>query len=231
MRVAGLTTAAAIAAILAAGFGGCGGGGESQPTAPPTSTTETQARSEPAPPHKPPRRPHAGAPHRPKPPKESTRAAVRKGVAQTKPARLDRDQRQVAAVVRRYVDGLDSRDGAVVCSVFAPGAFDGLRLPRERGDCAASMSASIGYRDPRGFPVYEGSRVARMASVDIREDTARAVATTVTQFAGDREPSIEDDVVYLERRGSRWLIVKPSAGLYRAIGTGNIPPSVLAPPS
>jgi hypothetical protein len=79
--------------------------------------------------------------------------------------------------------------------------------------------------------VYKGSRVARIASVTIDGSTARTVATTVTQFAGDREPSIEDDVVYLERRGERWLIAKPSATFYRAIGAGNIPPSVLAPPN
>ena len=139
-------------------------------------------------------------------------------------------QRQVAVVVRRYVDALDARDGEAVCSLFVPGALDGVRLPRERGDCGASLTASIGYRDPRGFPVYAGSRVARIASVKTADGTARTVATTVTQFAGNREPSIEDDVVYLVRRGGRWLIAKPSATFYRAIGTGDIPPSVLAPP-
>jgi hypothetical protein len=151
-------------------------------------------------------------------------------VAQTKPARLDAMQRQVAAVVRRYVDALDARRGEAVCSLFVPGALDEVPLPREHGDCGASLTASIGYRDPRGFPVYAGSRVARIASVSISGSTARTVATTVTRFAGNREPSIEDDVVYLERHGGRWLIAKPSATFYRAIGTGDIPPSVLAPP-
>ena len=52
----------------------------------------------------------------------------------------------------------------------------------------------------------------------------------MTRFADNREPSVEDDVVYLRRQGGRWLIAKPSATLYRAIGVGNIPPQVLAPP-
>jgi hypothetical protein len=52
----------------------------------------------------------------------------------------------------------------------------------------------------------------------------------VTHFADNREPSIEDDVIYLRRGAGRWLIAKPNATLYRAIGVGNIPPSALAPP-
>ena len=92
------------------------------------------------------------------------------------------------------------------------------------------MSASIGYRDPRGFPVFAGARVARVAGVTIDGPQARVVATTVTRFADNREPSVEDDLIYLDRAGGRWLIAKPSATLYRAIGVGNIPPQVLAPP-
>ena len=78
--------------------------------------------------------------------------------------------------------------------------------------------------------MYEGSRVARIASVSIDGRSARVVATTVTRFAEQREPSIEDDVVYLRRTAGRWLISKPSAALYRAIGVGDIPPRALAPP-
>lgn len=37
---------------------------------------------------------------------------------------------------------------------------------------------------------------------------------------GDREqPSVEEDVIYLEREaGGEWLLSKPSATLYRAVG-------------
>jgi hypothetical protein len=228
MRIAPAILAPGLVAVLALSVGACGGGEPQATTASSTAATQAGAKQPPS------ERPQGGkgsqGAHRRTARNESTRAAVRAGVSQTKPARLDAVQRGVAAVVRRYVDALDARDGEAVCSLFVPGALDEVRLPRERGDCGASLTASIGYRDPRGFPVYAGSRVARIASVKIAGGTARTVATMVTQFAGNREPSIEDDAVYLERRGGRWLIAKPSATFYRAIGTGDIPPSVLAPP-
>jgi hypothetical protein len=226
MRIAGPILGAALAAVLALGLEACGGGST---TTAPSSTTTTRAEAKPPQAERSRGRERSHKAHRPSR-EQSTRAAVRAGVGQTKPARLDAVQRKAAAVVRRYVDALDSGDGGAVCSLFVPGALDEVRLPRKRGGCGSSVTASIGYRDPRGFPVYRGSRVARIASVSIAGDTARTVATTVTRFAGNREPSVEDDVVYLERRGGRWLIAKPSAAFYRAIGTGNIPPSVLAPP-
>ena len=155
---------------------------------------------------------------------------MQNAVSQTKPARLDPAERQAASVVRGYVAALDTRDGERVCALFLPGALAKVRFPRDRGDCAPSVQASIGYRDPRGFPVYEHSRVARIRSVAIDGSEARIVATMVTRFAGNREPSIEDDVVYLTRAGDGWALAKPSATLYRAVGIADIPPSVLAPP-
>src|ERR671910_297383 len=64
------------------------------------------------------------------------------------------DEREVARVVRRYIDAIDARDGAAVCASLAPGAIEDFELPRGGAGCAASMRASIGYRDPRGFPVF-----------------------------------------------------------------------------
>ena len=133
-------------------------------------------------------------------------------------------------MVRAYTAALNARDGGRVCRLFVPGALAQVDFPRDRGSCDASLSASIGYRDPRGFPVYERSRIGRIPSVTVDGSEARVVATTVTHFAGNREPSVEDDLVYLRNEGERWLIVKPSATLYRAIGVGDIPPQVLAPP-
>jgi hypothetical protein len=52
----------------------------------------------------------------------------------------------------------------------------------------------------------------------------------VHRFAAGREPSIEDDVVYLRRDDGRWLIVKPSASFYRAIGARDVPVTALTPP-
>jgi hypothetical protein len=159
-----------------------------------------------------------------------TREQVHRAVAESPRARLDAAERDVVRVVRAYVTALDTRDGARACDRFAPGALDSVRFPRERGTCARSVSASIGYRDPHGFPVFRHSRIARVVDVAVEGGSARVTATTVTRFAGDREPSVEDDLIYLALEGGRWLVVKPDALLYRAIGAGNIPPSVLTPP-
>jgi hypothetical protein len=163
-------------------------------------------------------------------PAGSTRHEVHVAVAESKRAHLDADQRRVAGVARAYVAALNAGDGARACRQFAPGALESVHFPRNRGSCATSLSASIGYRDPRGFPVFAGSRIARIPTVSIHGNEGRVTATTVTRFADNREPSIEDDIVYLRRVGGRWLIVKPSATLLRAIGVGNIPPRALAPP-
>jgi hypothetical protein len=168
---------------------------------------------------------HPGRSHR-----GPTQREVHQAVAQSPSPRLDPGQRQVARVVRDYVAALNAHDGGRACALFVPGALADVRFPRDRGGCAPSLSASIGYRDPRGFPVYARSRVARVRSVVIDGTEARVVATTVTRFADARQPSIEDDVIYLRASGAHWLIVKPNATLYRAIGAGNIPPQVLAPP-
>jgi hypothetical protein len=144
--------------------------------------------------------------------------------------RLSPDERAVARAVRAYVDALDQRDGAAACALLAPGAIDEVKLPEERGDCAASLEASIGYRDPRGLPVWKSARVVALPSLEVDGEQATVVATTVTQFADRDEPSIEDDVVYLTRSGEEWLIAKPSSTLYRAVGVADVPPSVLAPP-
>ncbi len=162
--------------------------------------------------------------------REGTPADVREAVRSSPAPRLDPEQRQVARVVGAYVVALNGRDGAAACGLFVPGALAEVDFPRDRGTCAASLSASIGYRDPRGFPVYDRSRVGRVPSVAIDGSEARVVATTVTHFAGNREPSVEDDLIYLQSQGGRWLIAQPSATLYRAIGVGDIPPEVLAPP-
>jgi hypothetical protein len=161
---------------------------------------------------------------------QGTRAAVREAVRSSPAPSLDPHQREVARVVRDYLEALDAHDGGRACGLFVPGALARVDFPRDRGSCAASLSASVGYRDPRGFPVYDRSRIGRIPSVSIDGSGARVVATIVTHFAGDREPSVEDDLIYMRDENGRWLIVKPSATLYRAIGVGDIPPQVLAPP-
>jgi hypothetical protein len=137
--------------------------------------------------------------------------------------------RAVERVVRDYVEVLDRRDGTAVCRLLAPGALDDVRLPRERGSCGASLDASIGYRDPRGLPQFEDVSLARVVSVQADPRSARVTATVVTGFADRDEPSIEDDIVYLIRRRGEWLIAKPDAALYRAIGAEPALESIVPP--
>lgn len=138
-----------------------------------------------------------------------------------------------AAAVRRavdaYVAALSAGDGERVCELFAPDALAGLELPEERGDCAGSLAASIGYRDPRGLPQFERAELAELSAVELSGETARVTATIVTFFADRDEPSIEDDLIYLERSDDGWLVEKPSALLYRAIGA-EIPLEALRAP-
>jgi ketosteroid isomerase-like protein len=148
------------------------------------------------------------------------------GVAQPAPS----DEHEVARTVRRYIDAIDARDGAAVCESLAPGAIENFELPRGGAGCAKSMRASIGYRDPRGFPVFESVRLHSIGDIAIGAGQARATATVVTQFADRDEPSIEDDVVYLVPVGSGWRVARPSSTLYRAVGRPEVPPKALAPP-
>jgi hypothetical protein len=157
----------------------------------------------------------------------------------TKPAeappgdpRVNELERRAAATVRRFIAALNARDGQAACALFAPGALGGVELPGPGADCGQALSASIGYRDPRGLPVWKSAALGdiKVAELDPDAGSAKLVATVVTTFADRDEPSFEDDVIYLTAAGERWLIAKPSSTLYRAIGVSDIPPSVLAPP-
>jgi len=140
------------------------------------------------------------------------------------------EERDASRTVREYVDAIDARDGARVCDVLAPGAIQNFQLPRQRGGCAAALSASIGYRDPRGFPVFAEARLDSIGDVTVGAGEARVTATVVTQFADRDQPSIEDDVVYLVEFDGQWRIAKPSSTLYRAVGKPEVPPQAIAPP-
>jgi hypothetical protein len=147
----------------------------------------------------------------------------------TEDPRVNELEREADRTARAYILGLDARDGEAVCDLLAPGVIEQIELPEPRGDCAASLEASIGYRDPRGLPVWEGATVPNLRVSALDDGAATVVATVVSHFA-DREDSVEDDLVYLSRAADRWLIAKPSATLYRAVGIADVPPSVLSPP-
>jgi hypothetical protein len=132
--------------------------------------------------------------------------------------------------VRLYFAALNARRAAVVCALLVPGAIDELRPPRRRDGCARSLGASLGYADPRGFPVWRLSRLERIRSVTREPAGVRVTVSVVHGFAHRDPVPAEEDVIHLVRRGRRWLIVKPSATLYRAVGKADVPPSVLAAP-
>ena len=57
-----------------------------------------------------------------------------------------------------------------------------------------------------------------MKPEDLGEGRARISATVTHHFSDRKYVSVEDDVIYLQRVGGRWLLAKPSATLYRAVG-------------
>jgi hypothetical protein len=139
------------------------------------------------------------------------------------------ERRRVRRTVERYIGAIDDRDGRLLCELV-PSLTAELDLPEERGGCAPSVQASIGYADPRGFPQWRSSSLRRIVSAAVDGNSARVVATVVTYFADRREPSIEDDVIHLERTDAGWLLAKASATMHRAIGVPDVPPQVLQEP-
>lgn len=205
---------ALLAILLAVALAGASCGEKHEPEATALVTTTTTARTSTTG-DEPPR--HGEAKPADGKPSPAERAAKRRRAA----------ERTVTA----YVEALDARDGAAVCRLLAEGALDGVKLPRQRGSCAASLDASIGYRDPRGLPQFAGVRLAQLVTTDEGPDSARATATLVTAFADRDQPSIEDDVIYLTRAGGGgFRVAKASVALYRAIGAADIPPDVISPP-
>lgn len=152
------------------------------------------------------------------------------GGAGSEPSPASLEERRVERTVTRYVAALNDREGDRVCDLFVPGALDDVKLPVEDGDCGEAVTASIGYRDPRGFPQWEEAFLPRFDSTDVEGDEAKVTATIVSEFADRDEPSVEDDVIYLERRGGHWQMAQPSAVLYRAIGAPDLPLELLTPP-
>ena len=144
------------------------------------------------------------------------------------PPRSD-DERAAARAVRDYVNALTGRNGGAVCDSFAPGALDEVDFPVERDGCAATVAASLGY-ERKGMPVWKSSETTPSISAKLDGDEARVTATVVTLYKDQREPTIEDDIAFLHRAGDGWLIVKPDATLYRAIGNADVPLSAFTAP-
>src|SRR3954447_19831070 len=142
----------------------------------------------------------------------------------------DADRPAVTAAVGGYIAALDRHDASRVCGLIEPGGVSLGDLPKRRGGCRSSLRASIGSRPPDGGPAWRRTAIVEMKPEALGDDHAR-VTTTVTHHFSDRKyVSVEDDVIYLERVGGRWLIAKPSATLYRAVGYAQPPLKAFAPP-
>jgi hypothetical protein len=138
---------------------------------------------------------------------------------------------EATAAYTAYIEAIEMREGEALCALLPPGVEREIKAPVQRGDCAATLEASIGYEDPRGFPVWAGTTLNSVQRAAIGSDpsTARLTAMITTEFEG-REPSVESDIAYLELVDGSWRLAQPTGALYRAIGNPELPPEVIAPP-
>jgi hypothetical protein len=143
----------------------------------------------------------------------------------------DADSAAVSAVVRSYVAALDGHDAGSVCSLIAPGGLPVSDLPKRRGGCRPSLRASIGTRPTNGGPAWRSTEIVELKPEAVGGDRARVTATVTHHFSDRKYVSVEDDVIYLERAGARWLLAKPSATLYRAVGYAQPPLRAFSPPA
>ena len=141
------------------------------------------------------------------------------------------DRAAVRSAVSDYIRSLDRHDARRACSLFAPGGLDLGLLPRPRGGCIPSLRASIGTPPRGGGPAWRKTTLVEVKPEDLGEGRARVSATVTHHFSDRKYVSVEDDVIYLEKAGGRWLLAKPSATLYRAVGYGSPPLGAFTPPS
>lgn len=149
------------------------------------------------------------------------------------PAPSSTDELAATKAARSYVEAIDARRGRKLCGAFEPGSDEPqerLDLPETRQSCSASFEASFGYEGNDGQPAWARSEMTEDVSAQTDGDSARVVATVFTEYADVREPTVEDDIIYLSRATGRWLVIKPSATLYRAVGIADIPLAAIRPP-
>jgi hypothetical protein len=103
-------------------------------------------------------------------------------------------------------------------------------LPRRRGGCRGSLRASIGTRPSDGGPAWRRTQLVEVKPEALGDDRARITATVTHRFSDRKYVSVEDDVIYLEKTGGSWLVAKPSATFYRAVGYAQPPLRAFAPP-
>jgi hypothetical protein len=142
----------------------------------------------------------------------------------------DTDRSAVTAAVGEYIEALDIHDAASVCRLIERGGVPPSDLPKRRGGCPSSLRVSIGSPPADGRPAWRRSAIAEMKPEALGDDRARVTTTVVHHFSDRSYVSVEDDVIYLERVAGRWLLAKPSATFYRAVGYGEPPLRAFSPP-
>jgi hypothetical protein len=142
----------------------------------------------------------------------------------------DADRSAATIAIRDYIAALDRHDAARVCALIVPGGLPLGDLPQRNGRCVPSLRASIGARPADGGPAWRRTEIVELKPVALSDDRARVTATVTHRFSDRKYLSVEDDVIYLERVGGHWLLAKPSATFYRAVGYAQPPLRAFSPP-
>lgn len=147
------------------------------------------------------------------------------------PPDSEADTDPVGATATAWIEAIDARDGARICGLTLEGALEDLRVRgRETAGCPERLEASLGRARGEGLPQWEGTRITAVRTEETGDGEARATISVVHEFADRENPSVEDDIVYLQRTGDRWRVAQPSATLYRAVGYPEPPLAAITPP-
>jgi hypothetical protein len=228
-----MRTGAILATLVALAFAGCGGGSDGETAArttaaPTTTTAEGEVTGKLPPGAVEPADPEEQAAERPAATEASPEAQAE---GPESSGELSGEEGSAAiATVSDYIRALDRHDSVRVCALLAPGALDFSLLPKRRGGCRSSLRASIGTRPRGGAPAWRKSTLVEVKPEDLVDGRARISATVTHHFSDRKYVSVEDDVIYLQRTGARWLLAKPSGTLYRAVGYPEPPLAAFTPP-
>jgi hypothetical protein len=229
-----MRTAATLAVLLALGLPGCGGGSDEGDTTAAATTAATNTQPAGVITGKLP----AGAVGPVDTEEEEAEGPAATEASPGVPAEgpkstgeLSGEDRSTAiAAVSDYISALDRHGAARVCSLLVPGALNSIRLRKPTGGCRSSLRASIGARPSGGAPAWRKTTLVEVKAEDLGDGRARVSATVTHHFSDRKYVSVEDDVIYLQRTGGRWLLAKPSGTLYRAVGYPEPPLDAFTPP-
>ena len=151
-RMTSATMTAILASLVMWGLGGCGSEDESTPAGAeePAAGIDAQPSDE----NREDQAADGEADDREPPPEGKPSGPAESGAGDPRVTELEREARRT---VREYVAALDARDGERACGLLAPKALGEIELLQNQGGCASSLEASIGHRDARGIPVWEGA--------------------------------------------------------------------------